>query len=56
MYINEDPEGDGAITRMKNAVWVVLTNALLWLLLAIGMALYWWRSDRRSRFTGRAHV
>lgn len=56
MYIGEDPEGDGAIRRMKNAVWVVLANALLWFIMSLGMALYWWKSDRRSRFTGRAHV
>lgn len=57
MYINEDPEGDGGIQRMKNAVWIDLTNALLWLIASIATALYWWRHrERRTRFTGRAHV
>lgn len=30
MYINEDPEGNGGIQRMKNAVWILLVNMLLW--------------------------
>ncbi|KAH8159889.1 hypothetical protein CIB48_g8359 [Xylaria polymorpha] len=30
MYIREDPEGNSGIQRMKNAIWVDLTNALLW--------------------------
>lgn len=57
MYINEDPEGDADIRRMKNAVWVVLANMLLWLVGAIVMALYWFKHrERSSRFTGRAKV
>ncbi|KAM0325047.1 hypothetical protein ACHAQA_007584 [Verticillium albo-atrum] len=57
MYINEDPEGDGSIERMKNAVWVLLANALLWLITTIFMAIYWFRHrERHSRFTGRARV
>lgn len=57
MYINEDAEGDSNITRMKNAVWVDLANALLWLFASIGAFLYWWKHrDTRSRFTGRARV
>jgi hypothetical protein len=57
MYIHENPEGNADIQRMKNAVWVVLTNAILWLIGAVAGALYWWRhKDRRSRFTGRAQV
>jgi H+/Cl- antiporter ClcA len=57
MYINEDAEGDGNIERMKNAVWVDLANALLWLLASLGAFLYWWKHrDTRSQFTGRAHV
>lgn len=57
MYINEDAEGDGGIKRMKNAVWVDLANALLWLLASVGAGIYWWRHrDTRSQFTGRAHV
>ena len=57
MYIDEDPEGDGAIRRMKNAVWVDLANMLLWLTAAVAAGVYWWRHrNTRSRFTGRAHV
>jgi hypothetical protein len=57
MYIHEDPEGNKDIQRMKNAVWVDLTSALLWLFLALGAFGYWWRHrQRQSRFTGRARV
>jgi hypothetical protein len=57
MYINEDPEGSDDIKRMRNAVWVVLANAILWLIATIGYFVYWWaHRDRRSRFTGRAKV
>ncbi|KAI1392202.1 uncharacterized protein F4822DRAFT_390000 [Hypoxylon trugodes] len=57
MYIHEDPEGNGDIQRMKNAVWVDLANALLWLIGFIASATYWWtHRDRRSRFTGRAKL
>jgi hypothetical protein len=57
MYINENAEGDGGIERMKNAVWVDLANALLWLIITVAAGLYWVRHrDTRSRFTGRAHV
>jgi uncharacterized membrane protein len=57
LFIHEDAEGDGNIQRMKNAVWVDLTGALLWLISAVATTLYWWRHrDVRSQFTGRAHV
>lgn len=57
MYIKEDAEGDGDIQRMKNAVWVDLANALLWLISALASAAYWWtHRERRTRFTGRAKV
>lgn len=57
MYINEDPEGDGGIRRMKNAVWVDLVNMLLWFVATLAAAGYWFKHrDERSRFTGRAHV
>ncbi|KAK1830229.1 hypothetical protein QBC39DRAFT_115610 [Podospora conica] len=57
MYINENPEGNGDIQRMKNAVWVVLVNAILWLIATIGYFIYWWgHRERHSRFTGRAKV
>lgn len=57
LYIHENPEGDSGIQRMKNAVWVDLVSALLWLLLAVGAAGYWWgHKDSRTLFTGRAKV
>lgn len=43
--------------RMKNAIWVDLTSALLWFLVTIASAGYWWKHrDVRTRFTGRARV
>ncbi|KAH6630100.1 hypothetical protein B0J18DRAFT_462991 [Chaetomium sp. MPI-SDFR-AT-0129] len=57
MYIHEDPEGNGDIQRMKNAVWVVLASALLWLIGVLAHFIYWWgHRERRSRFTSRARV
>lgn len=55
MYIHEDAEGNGDITRMKNAVWVDLAAALLWLIGTIATSAYWWtHRERNTRFTGRA--
>jgi len=57
MYIKENPEGNADIERMKRAVWVVLTNALLWLLTTVASFAYWWtHRERRTRFTSRATV
>jgi hypothetical protein len=58
MYIKEHAEGDGGVQRMKNAVWVDLVNALLWLISAVGMGVFWAQQRRggRSRWTGRAAV
>lgn len=57
MYISENPEGNGGIQRMKNAVWVDLVNALLWLITAMAHLGYWLQHrERHSRFTGRARV
>lgn len=57
MYIHEDPEGNGDIQRMKNAVWVVLASALLWLIGVLAHFIYWWgHRDRRTRFTSRAKI
>jgi len=57
MYIKENAEGDAGVQRMKNAVWVDLTNALLWLISAVGMCMYWIKHrNNRSQFTGRATV
>jgi len=57
MYIHADPQGDAGIQRMKNAVWVDLTNALLWLFTSVAAFVYWWsHRERKTRFTGRATV
>jgi len=55
MYIKENAEGNSGVQRMKNAVWVDLVNALLWLCTAVAMTVFWWRTRHdRSTFTGRA--
>ncbi|KAH8660688.1 hypothetical protein BGZ60DRAFT_413869 [Tricladium varicosporioides] len=57
MYIKERAEGDKGVQRMKNAVWVDLVCALLWLGSAVGMIFYWVKHrNGRSRWTGRAKV
>jgi hypothetical protein len=57
MYINEDPEGNAGIQRMKNAVWIDLVNALLWLIAFVAHFAYWLRHrERLTRFTARAKV
>jgi len=55
MFIPEDAEGNKGIIRMKNAVWVLLTNMLLWLLTAVYGAVVFWKSRKaRTTHTGRA--
>ncbi|KZZ88509.1 hypothetical protein AAL_08067 [Moelleriella libera RCEF 2490] len=57
LFIHENPEGNSAIQRMKNAVWVDLVSALLWLFSSVATAIYWWKHrEHRSLFTGRARV
>ncbi|KAI0447188.1 hypothetical protein F4803DRAFT_546404 [Xylaria telfairii] len=57
MYIREDPEGNSDIQRMKNAVWVVLTNSLLWFIGTVAATWSWWfHRKRNTRFTGRAKL
>ena len=58
MFIHEDPEMDGGIRRMKNAVWVDLVNMLLWFISAIvgGIGFWRWMKGGRSLHTGRARV
>jgi len=57
MYIHANAQGDSGILRMKHAVWIDLVNALLWLMSAGGMAVYWARHrNTRSQWTGRAKV
>ena len=48
MYISEDPVGDSGIVRMKHAVWVDLTNLLLWV---ITMTWYCVRCSRTYKQT-----
>jgi hypothetical protein len=57
MYIKENAEGDADVQRMKNAVWVDLAGALLWLIGSVAGFCYWWtHRERHSRFTGRAKL
>jgi hypothetical protein len=54
MYIPENAEGNSGITRMKNAVWVLLTNMLLWFITAVyGAVLFWKNRKARTSLTGR---
>lgn len=51
MYIKEDPEGNGGIIRMKNAVWILLTNMILWLITFVyGAVVFWkyWKGKKSS--------
>lgn len=59
MYIPEDAEGNKGITRMKNAVWVLLTNMLLWLVTSVWSGVIFWRHRHASTThtgRGRMHV
>ncbi|OBT69451.1 hypothetical protein VE03_01180 [Pseudogymnoascus sp. 23342-1-I1] len=57
LFIKEDAEGNKAIQRMKNAVWVDLINMLLWLASSIAVGIYWFKHrHNRSQFTGRATI
>ncbi|KAF2492763.1 hypothetical protein BU16DRAFT_466127 [Lophium mytilinum] len=57
MYINENPEGDAGITRMKHAVWVDLVNMLLWFFTAVyGAVIFVMHRRGRTLHTGRAQV
>ncbi|OAA35431.1 hypothetical protein NOR_08010 [Metarhizium rileyi] len=57
LFIHKDPKGRSNVQRMKSAVWVDLTGALLWLISAIATTIYWWRHrEVRSTFTGRARA
>lgn len=57
LFIKKDPEGNGNISRMKNAVWVDLINMLLWLVTAVlGLVLFFKYKGKKSLHTGRATV
>jgi len=57
MYINENPEGDAGVTRMKHAVWVDLVNMLLWFMTAVyGTVIFFMHKRGRTLHTGRAEV
>jgi hypothetical protein len=54
MYIPEKAEDNKGITRMKNAVWVLLTNMLLWLITAAYGGFVFWKNRKASTVhTGR---
>ncbi|XP_014561256.1 hypothetical protein COCVIDRAFT_12128 [Bipolaris victoriae FI3] len=55
MYIGEDAEGNKGVQRMKNGVWVLLTNVVLWFISAVvGAGLFWRARKARTTHTGRA--
>ncbi|KAF2631676.1 hypothetical protein BU25DRAFT_194099 [Macroventuria anomochaeta] len=57
MYIPENAEGNKGIIRMKNAVWLLLTNMLLWFITAVWNGFFFWRErNARTTHTGRAHT
>lgn len=57
LYIHANPQGDGGIKRMKNAVWVDLVNMLLWLFSSVmAVVLFFTMRGGRSLHTGRANV
>lgn len=57
LYIHENAQGNGDIERMKHAVWVDLTSALLWMIATVAAFAYWAKHrNPRTRFTGRAKV
>lgn len=54
MYIPEKAEGNKGITRMKNAVWVLCANMLLWFITAAYGGVVFWKHRKASTVhTGR---
>ncbi|KAI1433686.1 hypothetical protein GGR50DRAFT_695829 [Xylaria sp. CBS 124048] len=57
LYIHADAKGNRDFQRMKNAIWVDLLNALLWLLGSALTGAYWWfHRERATRYTGRGKL
>ncbi|KAH6643807.1 hypothetical protein C7974DRAFT_6707 [Boeremia exigua] len=57
MYIPEDAEGNKGIIRMKNAVWVLLANMLLWFITSVWNGFKFWKHRHaRTTHTGRAQT
>src|SRR5262245_46468719 len=56
MYIKEDPEGNKGIIRMKNAVWVLLTNMFLWVGTATYGAIILWKSKKAKTAHTSPHM
>jgi len=59
MYINQDPRDDPNLMRMKNAVWVDLVSAVLWLVTTVASFTSWLsyhRERRRGRRNSRSKV
>lgn len=55
MYINEDPEGNSGIIRMKRAAWIDMVNMLLWFITAAWGGWEFWRYRKQgTTHTGRA--
>lgn len=57
MFLNEDPEGDSGVERMKHAVYVDLVNMLLWFITAVYGGIVFFRNrNNNTLHTGRAEV
>lgn len=57
MYIHEDPEGNKGIVRMKNAVWILLVNLLLWFFTTCyGAVIFWKNRKALTPHTGRGQM
>ncbi|EWC48086.1 hypothetical protein DRE_02665 [Drechslerella stenobrocha 248] len=55
LYLNEDPEGNTDIQQMRSAVWLDLTNWVLWLISScVGFWYFWRHRHQRTALTGRA--
>ena len=60
LYLHENPEGDGGVQRMKNAMWIDLVNMLLWFITGVGGVVAFFSAGGlrggKSKFTGRAQA
>jgi hypothetical protein len=61
LYIKVQPDGNKDVTRMKNAVWCLVVNMVLWIATASYGAMITWKARKASvasttQFTGSSHV
>jgi hypothetical protein len=52
IYIGVDPNGDDGIVRMQHAVWVDLTNLMLWTITATWCGVRWWSGQQAGAAPG----